>query len=203
MIHIYQPRINHIDSWEISTKDLLAFGEFAHARAKECLLDNSPRLPGDSQCQFCKAKATCKALESHVHSVIGDEFDNLESVETVNIKNVLDNKSLIEGWLKSVEAYAMDTIQSGGDVDGYKLVSGRSLRAWRDESKVIETLSDKLGDKLYTKKMVTVAQAEKLVGKKAFSDLSPELVVKPDGKPTLVPVTDKREALKNIADMFD
>ena len=36
---------------------------------------------------------------------------------------------------------------------------------------------------------------EKLMGKKTFNEILGDLVVKPAGKPTLVPDTDKRPAL--------
>lgn len=205
VMHIYQPRINHIDEWETTTKDLLAFGEWVKGRAALCLEVNAERVPGDAQCQFCKAKATCPTLASHINKVIGDEFENLDTVDVagVDVTYVLKNKSLIEGWLKAVESHAMGTLSSGGSIDGYKLVAGRSLRAWSNFDDVESRLSDELGEKLYTKKLITVAQAEKAIGKKEFSNLCGDLVVKPEGKPTLVPESDKRPALKNIDEMFD
>lgn len=205
VVHIYQPRINNVSSWELSAADLLKFGEWVKGRAALCLTDDAPRVAGESQCGFCKAKATCPTLSKHIESVIGSEFEDLDksNIETVDVARVLDNKSLIEGWLNAVEGYAHDTIASGGVINGYKLVAGRSNRSWSDDNDVIAALSSKLGDELYTKKLVTVAQAEKIIGKKNFDAVAGQLVIKPEGKPTLAKESDKRQALKNIADMFD
>jgi hypothetical protein len=205
VMHIYQPRIHHVDEWEISVEQLMVFGEWVKGRAALCLEPGAEREAGESQCQFCKAKATCPTLASHIDSVIGSEFEDLDKndVSAVDVAHVLKNKSLIEGWLKAVEAYAHETIMSGGTVPGYKLVAGRSLRSWSNEKLVVERLADQLGDDLYTKKVITVAQAEKVIGKKAFAELSDELVVKPEGKPTLAPDSDRRPALKNIEEMFE
>jgi hypothetical protein len=40
---------------------------------------------------------------------------------------------------------------------------------------------------------------EKAVGKKVFAEVLDGLIVKPEGKPTLVPVSDKRPALASAA----
>lgn len=204
IVTIYQPRINHFDEWEISTKNLLAFGDWVKGRAALCIKPDAERIPGDSQCHFCKAKPTCPALAKHIDDVIGAEFEDLDKddVSGVDISRVLRNKSLIEGWLKSVEAHAMDTLQSGQPVEGYKLVAGRSIRKWSSDIDFKE-LECELGDDLYTKKVISPTQAEKLMGKKRFNDNFGELVVKPEGKPTLAPESDKRPPIENISDLFD
>jgi len=204
IVTIYQPRINHVDEWEISTKDLLAFGDWVKGRAALCLKPDAERVPGESQCTFCKAKATCPALKKHIDNVIGSEFEDLDAnkVESVDIGNVLRNKSLIEGWLTAVESHAMSKLEGGEPVDGFKLVAGRSTRKWANND-VESVLVSELGDDLYTKKMISPTQAEKLIGKKAFNEKYSDLVVKPEGKPTIAPDSDKRPALQKTSDLFD
>lgn len=206
VVHIYQPRIGNVSEWSITTKDLLAWGEWVKGRAAACLDPDAERVPGDEQCTFCKAKATCPALQKHVESVICAEFDNLDALpdpRAVDVQKVLDNKALIESFLKAVEAHAQETIEQGGTVPGYKLVEGRSLRKWGDDKAAEAKLIEVLSDDAYTRKVISVAQAEKVLGKKRFAEEFGELAIKPEGKPTLVPESDKRQSLKSVADMFD
>jgi hypothetical protein len=91
----------------------------------------------------------------------------------------------------------------GEDFAGYKLVEGRSTRAWLNEDTAAQVLlkSGLEPDTLYTKKLISPAQAEKVL-KKDKGILS-ELISKSDGKPTLVPSCDKRTSLKDDVNMFD
>ncbi|VEH82275.1 phage-associated protein [Corynebacterium kutscheri] len=77
---------------------------------------------------------------------------------------------------------------------GFKLVKGRSIRKYSDESAVAQT-AEAAGVDVWDRKLKTITALEKQLGKKRFSDLLGGLVVKPTGKPTLVPDSDKRPAL--------
>ena len=72
VIHIYQPRIKNYSSWSITTTGLLKWAEWAKQRAEEAITDNAPRTPSEKACQWCKAKATCKALLDHTHTSYRD-----------------------------------------------------------------------------------------------------------------------------------
>lgn len=207
VICIIQPRLDHISEWEISVKDLLKWAEWISHRAEIALSDDAERVAGESQCRFCKAKATCKTLYDYTESIILSEFDDLDaqSPDTLNdnqVRMVLENKGLIEGWLTSVEGYVRERLDAGEDFEGFKLVEGRSIRRWGDEVKAVDVLAGTLGDDLYSKKLVSPAQAEKLLTKDQRGLMS-ELVVKPKGKPTLAPSSDKRPAINATNDDFD
>ena len=207
VIHIYQPRIKNYSSWSITVTDLLKWAEWAKQRAEEALSDNAPRTPSDKACQWCKAKATCKALLDHTHNVLMRDFDELDEVkpDTLTHKElrvIQDNAKLIKSWLDAVESHIFDMLLSGEDFAGYKLVEGRSTRAWQDEQKAIEVLKTRLDEsQLYTQKLISPAQAEKLLKKDKV--ILSELIVKSEGKPTLVPDCDKRTSLKDDVNMFD
>lgn len=209
VLHIYQPRRNHIDSWEITKQDLLKWGEWVKQQVALCDSDDAPLSPSEKACQWCPHKANCKALEKFTEEVISAEFENLDlpKPETVDVVNVLLNKSLIESWLKAVEQSAYEKLLSGdaGELaNHFKLVEGRSLRQWGDETTAISALSESYGDeKLYKKTFVSVAQAEKLVGKAKFTKEYNSLVIKPEGKPTIAPIDDKRPAIGDVANCFD
>lgn len=206
VIHIYQPRIKNYSSWQTSTKYLLEWAEWVSQRAKETQLPDAPRTPSEKACQWCKAKATCKALLDHTHNVIMNDFDdltsiNLDTLTDNELRVVMDNAKLIKSWLDAVEAHIFDKLNNGQAFDGYKLVEGRSTRTWQDEQQAAILLADKVpSDKLFTQKLISPAQAEKLL--KNDKELFASLVTKSAGKPTLVPSCDKRIAL-NDANVFD
>lgn len=204
-IHIYQPRIHNFSEWEISIKDLLAWGEWVKERAQLALSDNAPRVPGEKQCKWCKAKATCKALADYTNTLITAEFDDLtpsvdaDKLNDDQLANVLAHKSLIIEWLNSVEHHALEKLEQGEKVPGFKLVAGRSIRKWSDNAEQI--LADQLGEKTYSKKLIGIGDAEKLIGKKQLEEMA--ITIKPEGKPTIVPESDKRKPLSNVSEMFD
>lgn len=212
VIAIVQPRLDHIDDWEISVPDLLEWAETVKEQARLCLTDDAPRIPGEKQCTFCKFKPRCpeqkemteKALMLMFDDVSPATVQNVDALTDEHLALVMSHKKLIEGWLSSVEKHITERLQQGENFDGYKLVEGRSLRQWQDEAQAQKVLSESGYDeeKLYTKKFVSVAQAEKLVGKKNKA-LIDEFIIKPPGKPTLAPESDKRAAINITKDDFD
>lgn len=202
---IVQPRLDSISEWEISVTDLLKWGEWVTERAALALSDNAPRVPGDKQCQWCRAQATCPELLNLTHKVVAAQFDDLNEVYTLTDEQlafVLENKKLIESWLSAVEKLVEERLLSGGEFPNYKLVEGRSTRAWSDEEAVESVLVEELGDAAYTKKLLSPAAAEKALGKAKAQRIN-GFINKPEGAPTLAHVTDKRPALGVSADDFD
>jgi CRISPR/Cas system-associated exonuclease Cas4 (RecB family) len=207
-IHIVQPRLDHISEWEIRAADLYKWAEWVRERAELANSDEAPRVPGEKQCQWCEAKAVCPELMKYTHDVIGCDFDALDVLAAPNtlsdaqIRKAMDGKKLIAGWLEAVEAHIVNTLKDGKPFPGYKLVAGRSLRQWGDESKAEQVLVDELGDKAHERKLLSPAKAEKMLGKKK-ADVLEGLIVKPEGKPTLAPESDKRPAVTASADDFE
>jgi hypothetical protein len=97
--------------------------------------------------------------------------------------------------LKAVEASVFDQLDQGVEFNGYKLVEGRSIRKWN--AKAEHKLIRKLGTKAYSRKLIGIGAAEKELGK----DFIKELTIKPEGKPTLAPSSDKRSAIDS--DLFE
>ena len=172
-----------------------------------CGLPNAEFNPGEKQCQWCKAKATCTALASFTSDVIMNQFDEVEELTPVNrltdeqLGKALSAKKLITSWLDAVEDIVVERLEGGISFDGYKLVAGKSNRQWANDSGVEEGIYELLGEEAYTKKLVSPAQAEKIVGKKRVSEIA-EFVVKPRGRPTLAKSDDPRPAVNITADDF-
>jgi len=197
---IVQPRLDHISEWEISRDDLMVWAEDKLKPAADLALsDNPPFQPGDSQCRFCKAKATCRALADHAHAVVMDGFGGSvkdpAKLSNEEVAELLPEVDLVTGWAKSLEAYALQQLETGQDVPGYKLVAGRSTRKWRDEAEAEAALRKKLKvGECFSKKLITPPAAEKLLGK--GHAILADHVTKPEGKPALAPISDKRPALE-------
>jgi len=212
-IHIVQPRKYSITSWEISVKDLTKFGERAKLRAKLALAKNPKRTPGEKQCTWCDARFTCKALEEFTFELISDDFEDLgaknlnklpeEAMKKINsisderIKELLDNKKLIEKFLKNIEEHTLERMQKGEKIPGYKLVQKKSNRTWINEAEAV--LVEELGEKAYTQKLIGITAAEKLLDKKQME----ELTYKPEGGIEMAPEKDKREAVQCVIDQFE
>lgn len=217
-IHIVQPRLFNYSSWEITLDDLVKFGQYASKKANEALTPNAPRTPGEKQCKWCNAKAICPALKKHTEDTILSNFEYLndrsliitddvgkkpemildgKSLNNKQLKLILDNKKLIEDFLKSVEQYIYDRVLDGEKFEGYKLVEGRSNRKWVDNAE--EVLKNKLGEDAYEKKLIGITAA----GKKLKKDEVEELTYKPEGKLQLVPASDKRKEVTKTIDHFD
>jgi len=203
VMHIVQPRISNYSEWTISQQDLREFGEYVKKRAELALSPNAPRNAGEKQCQWCPAKGDCATLAAHTANIIGAEFDDLDNLD-VNIltdehkATILKNKKLVINFLSAVEDSVFDQLARGEEFEGYKLVEGRSIRKWKPEAE--EVLVDKLGDDAYNKKLIGLTEAKKVLSK----DEIDALTIKPEGKPTLAPETDKRPSIgDNIIATFD
>lgn len=206
-VHIVQPRIDHISEWRITRDELLALGEWIKNAANEALKPDAPRIPGEKQCQFCKAKATCPALAKHTENVLMSSFDDLtlqnpDKLTNEQLRKAMDAKKLIVSWLDAVEDHISLIINESGTFPGYKLVEGRSLRQWSNDAEAEKRLVSLLGNDAFERKVLSVAKAEKALGKKRISDIS-DLIEKPKGKPTLAPESDSRPSIFNITLQFD
>jgi hypothetical protein len=197
---------------------------------------NAPRIPGEDQCKFCPAAATCPERLASVTSAISDVFQPAPSADATpapiasvdaiteladvqmtqspadldpeQLGRLLDQASLIEGWLKDVRAHARKLLESGGTVPGWKLIEGKRSRAWKeDETEVVtalKRLSLNVGE-IYEKKLVTPAKAEaisKIAGSKKRKEKLAELWAWKTGKPTLAPESDPAPAVNDPKQWF-
>lgn len=203
---IYQPRLDHVDEWEIDTDSLLRWGERIAQAAEEAQLDDARIVAGDGQCRWCPVAPICKANYELLHKVVGDDFDNLTPANLLSdddLRKALDAKASIVAWLSAVEDHVKAHLESGQAFPGFKLVRGRSVRAWKDEGEAADTLEMLLDDAAYERKLLTPAKAEKVLGKKLSAGIQ-ELIVKPEGKPTLVPESDPRQSVNlDVANDFE
>jgi hypothetical protein len=175
--------------------------------------------PGEKQCRFCKAKATCPALRAEVTEVVGgsasiEDFADFlpETVDASTGDNYLPmamaKVDLVEAWCKSVRAETERRLLAGKKVDGFKLVEGkRGNRKWENEADV-ETLFKSFRlrqDEMYDLTLISPTKAEKVFKEnpKRWAKVN-DLITQSKGKPSVAPATDKRPEMvvKSIAEEF-
>lgn len=189
LICIDQPRRDHFSRWEISTSDLLAWAESIKPIAISALDGSGPVRPG-AWCDegFCKVRHTCAARAKEAMAAF-EEHDAIPGVLTPEqIAELLPILPRVKAWAEGLLAFAQENALLGQKYPGYKLVAGRSFRRWSEEERVAALLEAE-GLDPWVKKLIGIGEAEKLVGKNhpVF-----ELTVKPEGKPVLVPESDRR-----------
>lgn len=202
---IVQPRINsHIDEHDVSVDELLAFAETARQCASLALKEDAPLVPGESQCRWCLAKAVCRARAEKNLATARAEFDEPmpkpAKLDIDEIAELLPKLDDLTAWAKDIKEYALQLAVTGASIPNHKVVAGRSVRKWKQSAiDVIAELPE--SDKLFERKLVGIGKAEKVLGKS--SELIAELTEKPDGKPTLVPASDKRAPIQGAQSAAD
>lgn len=192
---IYQPRLDSVTTDQMTTVDLFNWAnDFLIPRASLAFAGEGEFAPGE-HCRFCKAKAVCRANAEYNLELAKHDFKPSNLLTDAEISEIMDRADRFTKWISAVEEHALnEAVNNGKKWPGYKLVEGRSNRAFTNEEKVAETLLAEgfKEDQLYTKKLIGITAVEKEVGKDEFKKLLEPYVVKPPGKPTLVPDTDKR-----------
>lgn len=205
---IIQPRLHDISTDFVGINELNDWAiNYVKPRAELAIAGKGELVPGD-HCKFCKLKGKCKALADKQLAIAQAEFEEAvvenNMLEPANmspevISRILDIAPKFIDWFKDVEAYAMKTaINDGTKIPGYKLVEGRSTRVIVSPASVIEKLRTagfSEEDYLKPTELLGITTLEKNIGKKLFNELCEEYIIKPQGKPTLVPESDKRTAI--------
>lgn len=199
-ITIVQPRINNISTWEISVDDLLKWANDELKPRAELAFNGQGELAPGEWCKFCSVKNKCRALYEEQLKIAQYEFQDPELLTDEEISDVLARAPQFIEWVNSVVDYAQKhAIENNKIWPGFKLVSGRSNRKWVDENKVAEAIFTRFPeateDQVFNTKLKTISDIEKTFGKKRVTEVLSDVIVKPQGKPTLVPESDKRPAL--------
>ncbi len=199
---IVQPRLDSVSSEELSTQELLAWGgEVVKPKAELADKGEGEFCAGD-HCRFCRAKATCRARAEANLELARYDFQDPPLLDSDEIAEILFKAEELQKWAKDIQDYALDQAQNHGiKFTGWKLVEGRSNRKYSDE----EAVKTKLVAEGYEEKKILkepellgITAMEKAIGKKKFSELLSDLVIKPAGRPTLVPESDKRPEIQSI-----
>lgn len=195
---IVQPRLDSISEHTISVEDLLAWGDSIVPLAQKAFVGLGEFVPGE-HCRFCLAKATCRARADQ-HLSIAEDFNLMKPplISNEEVAEILTRIPNLASWAKHIADYALTTVITGGDIPGWKAVEGRGSRQFIDPDiafKHLVAVGAAEEVMLYKREPLTAPKVEELLGKPKFKELLSEHVKSVPGKPTLAPVSDKRDAI--------
>lgn len=193
---IFQPRINNFSTWDITPEALKTWGEEILKPRSAMALAGAGEFQAGSWCRFCKARNQCRARAEEFLRLAKMEFRQPALLSDDEVAEIIKISDELAKWASDVYAYAQDqAIIHGKQWKGYKLVEGRSNRKYSSDDEVAEAAKAAGYTDIYKQTLIGVTEMERLMGKKEFARILGKLVYKPAGKITLVPDTDKREAI--------
>ncbi len=196
---IVQPRLDSVSSEELPKNDLMLWAETLVKPAAAAAAEGKGGYFAGDWCRFCRARTQCKARATHYLTLDKYEKKDPGLLSDAEIGDILYRAQDLKAWVADLEEYALAQTLSGAEVPGWKAVEGRSLRQFTDQEAAFRALvaAGTPEAMLYERKALTLAAAEKAVGKATFAEICGPYIDKPPGKPTLVPDTDKRPAISN------
>lgn len=196
---IFQPRRENVNSFEITKEELLSWAENVLKPAAELAAKGGGEFKAGDHCQFCKAKATCRKRAEYNLELAKYDFAIPDLLQDDEVEAILEKVDALVAWGSDIKEYALQQAVAGKKWKDWKVVEGRSNRKYTNEEAVAKTVTD-AGFDPYEKKVMGITAMTKLLGKRRFEELLGALIEKPQGKPTLVPMSDKRPAMNKAAE---
>lgn len=197
---IVQPRIDNISSWQISVEELHEWATKELKPKAELAFGGKGELNAGDWCRFCAVRNRCRKLYEQQLEIAQHEFAEPALLTDDEIADIVRRTPKLVEWANSIAEYAQTkAVTENKQWPGLKLVEGISRRKWIDEDKASATILEKCPelseDDIFSLKLNSLTSIEKTIGKKRFAELFSDIVIKPQGKPTLVPIEDKRPAM--------
>lgn len=193
---IFQPRLNNSSTWDVSPDYLKRWGEEILRPAGAQALIGAGEFSAGSWCRFCRARIQCRARAEAFLKLAQQEFSQPALLSDEEIADIISKADEIAKWASDVYAYAQDqAINNGKHWPGYKVVEGRSARKYTNEQDVVDAAICAGYKDIYKKTLIGITEMERLMGKDQFREILGHLVYKPAGKLTLVPESDRRDAV--------
>lgn len=198
---IFQPKLGNCSTWEIPVGELTDWAENTLIPAAQLAWNGEGDYKAGSHCQFCKAKAECRERAEANLALAVYDFIDPALLQVCEVADILVKIDELVSWASDVKNFALSKALSGTKFDGWKVVEGRSIRHYSDETAVAKAVMD-IGLDPYEHKLLGITAMTSLLGKKRFEDTLGSFTYKPAGKPVLVPVSDKRKGINTAADDF-
>jgi len=199
---VYQPRRDNISTHTVLKESLYQWADEVLKPAAELAYAGEGEFRCGDWCQFCRAKNDCRKRAERNLELAKHEFKLPPLLEDDEIESILGRIDDLVSWAGDIKDYALQSALSGKHWNGWKLVEGRSNRRYTNDETVAETVST-AGYDPYEHKVMGITAMEKTLGKSRFAELLGGLVEKPQGKPTLVPESDKRPAMNTAKQDFN
>lgn len=205
---VFQPRINNVDTWEISVQRLVEWRDnVARPAAKRASTgENTEFAPSESACKFCPAAGICKPRAESIAAIAFGEDPNIISLE--DRAKYLARLGEIKSWVKHMEETSLEiAYEQGEQIPGWKVVRSGSRRVVSDASAATERLQA-AGyeiEQFTTRKLAGVTDLDRLVGKKNLPGVLGDALQLTEGRPSLVPESDRRKAISKkteVSEMF-
>lgn len=197
---IVQPRIKREpDSWSMTADDLLTWARTVVEPAAKLAAAGEGEYQEGEWCRFCAIRGSCRARAEANLAAARMDFALPPQLTDAEVAEALTLGQRLRAWLSDLEEYALHACLDGRELPGWKAVEGRSVRAWIDVDSALDAarLAGVPEEMLYERKPITLAQLEKLMGKKPFAETMADYVTIPPGKPALVKTDDRRQAITN------
>jgi hypothetical protein len=198
---VYQPRRQNVSTFEMSKDDLYRWAKEVLKPTAELAFAGDGNFLCGEWCGFCKAKHECRARAEANLLLAQYDFKLPPLLEDSEIEVILSRADQLVSWVNDIKEYALQQAISGKDWTGFKLVEGRSNRRYTDEAAVTQAVTN-AGFDPYERKLLGITAMQKLLGKSRFEELLSAYIEKPQGKPTLVPESDKRPVMNNAKTDF-
>lgn len=198
---IYQPRRQNVSTYEVSKDDLYQWTDEVLKPTADLAFAGDGNFLCGEWCGFCKAKHECRARAEANLLLAQHDFKLPPLLEDSEIEVILSRVDELVSWANDIKEYALQQAISGKEWTGWKLVEGRSNCRYTNEDAVSKAV-EAAGFDPYEKKLLGITAMQKLLGKARFEELLAAYIEKPQGKPTLVPESDKRPAMNTAKNDF-
>ena len=193
---IFQPRRENVCTWSLTKEDLLRWARDDLVEKARLAYAGEGAFCAGEWCTFCRAAVRCRARAEEKLRLAREEFRLPPLITDEEIEEVLGEIPDLIKWANAILVYATDAAVNHGKVwKGFKVVEGRSVQKYKDEDAVAREAKAAGYTDIFDKKLIPLTEMEKVMGKDVFAKTLGGLIEKPHGKPTLVPLTDKRPAI--------
>lgn len=203
-MHIFQPRINNISDFELTTEELLTWAEKTVKPIAQKAIKGKGEYKAGSHCKFCPHAGRCRELTKTCREYVETHGARVPVpvLSPDEVAEVLSMEPTISLWLRTVRAQAMSTMMNGGEIPGYKVVEGRTTRTWTDENEVVKTLlaSGLQMSDITKTELLSPAALSKTIGVKKMTELVHQYIGHKTGAPALAIHTDTRPAYDKLAE---
>ena len=190
---ILQPRIQNLSEYIMPLSELLHWAETELKTKAELASKGEGDFCAGEHCRFCKVKATCRKRAEYNLQLAKYDFAMPDRLTDIEIETILATADQLAAWASDIKEYALQQSLQGKTWKNWKLVEGRARREYCSETAAAEAVQA-AGFDPYEHKVLGITAMTRMLGKKKFEELLGDLLVKPQGKPTLVPLSDKRPA---------
>ena len=200
---IFQPRIQNLSECTLPLSELLHWAETELKPKAALAARGDGEFSAGEHCRFCKVKATCRKRAEYNLQLAKYDFAMPDKLTDTEIETILATADQLTAWVADVKEYALRQALSGKQWHGYKVVAGKSNRKYTNPAAVAEAVQAYGKNPYKEPELLGVTAMEQLLGRTQFEALLGSLTEKPQGKPTLVPYSDKRPAWSNAQEDFN